>query len=68
MQRGNAMDGNEGRLVHNELLTVEEASEMLRTSPYTLRRMLRRGEVAGVKLGNQWRVSRSALRSRVGLN
>jgi excisionase family DNA binding protein len=56
------------RATSSELLTVEEAAKVLRSSTYTVRRMLRAGTIRGVKLGNQWRINRSALRSRVGLN
>ena len=53
---------------NSELLTVDEAAEMLRTTPYTLRRLLRGGKVQGTKIGRQWRVNREALRLRAGLN
>jgi len=47
-----------------DLLTVEEASEYLRLSPFTVRKMLREGHLRGVKVGKrQWRISRADLQS-----
>lgn len=44
-----------------ELLTVEEVAKLLKLSPYHVRRLLKKGEIHGVKLGGigQWRVKRS---------
>jgi len=40
--------------------TVEEAAEILRAHPETIRRMARKGEIPGVvQLGNTWRIPRS---------
>jgi excisionase family DNA binding protein len=47
-----------------DLLTVEEAAEYLRLSPFTVRKMLREGHLRGVKVGKrQWRISRADLQS-----
>lgn len=47
-----------------ELLTAEEAADMLRLSSYTVRKLLREGEIKGVKVGKrQWRVKREELES-----
>ena len=43
------------------LLTVPQAAETLQMSPYTVRQMLRTGELTGVKHGNHWRVPKTAL-------
>ena len=45
----------------SELLTVEEAAKVLRISQVTLRRLLRESKLPGVKVGNVWRIPRSAL-------
>lgn len=41
------------------LLTVEEAATELRVHPATVRRMIRRGEIAAVRVGRLWRVDPS---------
>lgn len=38
-------------------VTVEEAAQTLRCHPATIRRLLRRGELAGRRVGSTWRVS-----------
>ncbi len=43
------------------LLTVEETAEKLKTHPETVRDFLRGGQLAGVKLGRAWRVRESDL-------
>ena len=46
------------------LLTVEEAAEAFKFSTATIRRLLRDGDLEGVKLGKrQWRIRKSALDS-----
>lgn len=45
-----------------EVLTLNEAADVLRVSRRTLERMVQRGEFPpAVKVGQQWRVSRAAL-------
>lgn len=39
----------------SEILTVEEVSEFLRLHPTTIYRMLKRNEIPGFKVGNEWR-------------
>jgi excisionase family DNA binding protein len=47
-----------------EHLTVEEAASRLKFSTPTIRRLLRTGELAGVKFGpRQWRIPVSSLES-----
>lgn len=44
-----------------ELLTVVEVAAALRVSEMTVRRQIASGALAAVRVGKQWRVSRSAL-------
>jgi excisionase family DNA binding protein len=44
-----------------QLLDVESAARRLSIHPDTLRSMLRRGDIEGVKIGVTWRVSLDAL-------
>lgn len=44
------------------LLTPEEVAEQMKLHPVTVRRMLRDGELPGIKIGKrQWRIPESAL-------
>ncbi len=43
------------------LLTVEQAAQRLQIAQSTARRLLKVGELRGVKVGRQWRVPESAL-------
>lgn len=43
------------------LLTIQEASEQLRCHPATIRRMIKRGEIAAVRIGKIWRVDAQAV-------
>jgi excisionase family DNA binding protein len=46
-----------------ELLTVEQAAEHLQMHPATLRRLLRNGQLPGVKFGaKDWRIPTSKLK------
>ena len=48
----------------DELLTVEEAATRIKMHPDTIRRLLREGEIPGVKFGKrQWRISAATLRA-----
>lgn len=42
-----------------EFLTVEEVSKELNLSPYTVREMLRDGEMPGHKFGTKWRINKT---------
>lgn len=42
-------------------LTVGEAAERLKVTPYTMREYLKAGKVRGIKVIRQWRVPESAL-------
>jgi excisionase family DNA binding protein len=52
--------------VMEEHFTVEEAAERLKFSAPTVRRLLRTGEIVGVKFGpRQWRITETALQNYV---
>jgi excisionase family DNA binding protein len=44
-----------------EVLTVGEAADLLKLSPYTVRELARRGELPGRKVGRGWRFIRGAI-------
>lgn len=44
-----------------DVLTVEQAAELLQLSGKTLKRLAQAGRVPGRRVGNQWRFSRAAL-------
>ena len=44
-----------------QMLTVEGAAAALALHPETVRRMIKRGDLAAVKVGRHWRVPQSAL-------
>jgi len=46
-----------------ELLTVEEAAQLLKLTPYTIRRLLNEGKLPGRKIGGgrQWRINKRDL-------
>jgi excisionase family DNA binding protein len=48
---------------HNvpEVLTLSEAALLLRVSAPTLRRLVARGDVPGMRIGRQWRLERDDL-------
>jgi excisionase family DNA binding protein len=52
-----------------EHLTVEETAARLKFSTPTVRRLLRIGEISGVKFGpRQWRIPESAIHAYVAKN
>jgi excisionase family DNA binding protein len=50
--------------VSDEVLTVREAAQLLKVSPWTIRDCTRRGVLPGIKVGREYRYSRSALLAR----
>ena len=44
-----------------ELLSIRDVSEILKVSQTTVRRMLARGELKGVRVGRLWRIARSEI-------
>lgn len=51
-----------------ELLTVDEAAAILRITPYSVRRLLRRDEIRAIHIGNRWRINRAALMRYAGID
>ena len=47
--------------MERDVLTVEEAAELLSVSPWTIREQSRLGRLPGRKVGREWRYSRTAL-------
>jgi excisionase family DNA binding protein len=45
-----------------ELLTVEDVARILRLHIYTVRELLKTGELEGFKIGRQWKIKQEALR------
>ncbi len=45
----------------DRLLTIQETAGILHLNPEVVRRWLRAGKINGIKVGSDWRVSRSAL-------
>lgn len=53
-------------LAPTEALTPEQAAELLAVSVSTVYRELRAGRLPGLKVGQQWRLSRSTLMDLMG--
>ena len=49
----------------NELLTVKEAAEWLKTSRVQIRRMIQNGELAAVKVGREYRIPVACLKEYI---
>jgi excisionase family DNA binding protein len=49
-----------------DVLTLDEAAELLRVEPRTIRELAVRGELPGRKLGREWRFARQALLEWLG--
>ncbi len=52
----------------NELLTVKEAAEWLKTSRVQVRRMIQSGDLLAVKVGREYRIPLVSLRAFVEAN
>lgn len=48
-----------------EILTIEQAAEMLQVSVRTIQRMVKDGKIPGRQVGSQWRFDRDQLREWV---
>jgi len=48
-----------------EILTLQQAAELLQVSERTLTRMAKRGELPGTRIGGQWRFDRDRLKALV---
>ena len=58
----NASNHRESEVLQKEdVLTVDEASELLRVSVNSIRASLAKGQLPGAKVGREWRLSRHAL-------
>ncbi|GAJ13290.1 unnamed protein product [marine sediment metagenome] len=45
----------------SELLTIKDVAEILKVSQGTIRRMLDRGELKGIRIGRLWRIAQSEI-------
>jgi len=43
----------------DEYLTIDQVAELLKVSAKTIRRLVRRSEIPGFKVGGQWRIKRA---------
>ncbi len=48
-----------------DILTMEQAADMLQVSTRTIQRMVKSGEIPGRQVGSQWRFDREQLRQWV---
>jgi excisionase family DNA binding protein len=48
-----------------EIMTIEQAADMLQVSARTIHRMVRKGQMPGRQVGSQWRFDRDQLRQWV---
>ena len=51
-----------------ELLTVKEASVLLKTSRVQVRRMIQNGELLAVKVGREYRLPMASIREFIQVN
>lgn len=47
----------------HDLLTVDEAAAYLRVHPATVRSMIKRGDIAAIRVGRIWRVEAASLKA-----
>ena len=52
----------------NELFTVKEAAELLKTSRVQIRKMIQNGELPAVKVGREYRIPLVCLKEYVEAN
>ena len=53
-------------MVDDEVLTADEAAELLKVSVQTVLKESREGRLPGIKVGREWRYSRLALMRHLG--
>jgi excisionase family DNA binding protein len=53
---------------HNSFLTVQETAELLNVSPDTVRTLVRRGDITGIKVGHQFRIAPDLLHAYLYAN
>lgn len=46
----------------NEILTVKETADFLRTTCQQVRKMIMNGELPAVKVGREWRIPRAVIK------
>ena len=46
----------------NEILTVKETADFLRTTCQQVRKMIMNGELPAVKVGREWRIPRAEIK------
>lgn len=46
--------------LEEEFYTPEQIAEKLKVQPVTVRRMIRRGQLSGLRVGGRWRVTKTA--------
>lgn len=44
--------------MENELMTIEEAAKYFRSTPATIRRLVKSSELPGIRVGRQFRIRR----------
>lgn len=49
----------------SDFMTVKECAELLKISTTTIYRLVRKGNLPGAKIGNQWRFSRGLIKKHV---
>ncbi len=54
-------NGGRGRLVENEILTIEEVAAYLRLTPQTIYKWAQERRIPAVKLGKEWRFRKSII-------
>lgn len=55
-------------LEQDRFLSVQETADLLSVSPDTVRTLLRRGDIPGVKIGHQFRIGADVLRTYLNAN
>lgn len=49
-----------------ELLTITEATKMLKLNRTTLYTLIKKGEIPAIRLGSQWRIPKEELEKLIG--
>jgi len=53
------------RRIRMELLTITEATKMLKLNRTTLYTLIKKGEIPAIRLGSQWRIPKEALEKMI---
>jgi len=54
------------RRIRMELLTITEATKMLKLNRTTLYTLIKKGEIPAIRLGSQWRIPKEELEKLIG--